>query len=435
MIIPAQRFFLLLAIPAALALPASIWPNLAYAWWSLLVAILLVALADALLSFRPLTLNITRNLDGTLPLGVWREVHLRLSHNHHRRLQLDVFDHVPEQARFKDLPQSVEILPGRSSHLTYSVEPLQRGDISFPGVQIRQHSPLGLWRRNRFLKLVDQCRIYPDFAAVSHYMLLARDNRLSQIGIVKKRRRGTGQDFHQLREYRAGDPIRQVDWKASSRTHKLITREYQEERNQEIIFLLDCGYRMRTQDDELSHFDHTLNAILLLSYVALRQGDAVGLGTFSGEPRWLTPTKGKATLKHMLNLVYDLQPGDLAPDYSHAATRLLAHQRKRALVIVISNIRDEDSDDLHSAVLLLRKHHLVMLASMREQALDDALDRPVESLQDALRVAAAHDYLQHRQQAFDAFQTSGAMSLDVPPRKFSVAMVNRYLEVKASGQF
>lgn len=435
MLIPARRFFLLLAVPAVLALPASIWPAIASGWWILLACVLFIALIDAALSFLPLTLRVERKLNASLPLGVWREVGLCLSHNGERRQRLEVFDHVPEQMRFRGLPHSIEIPPGRSDEFSYSVEPLQRGEMTFPGVQIRQYSPLGLWRRNHFLKETDRCRIYPNFASVSHYALLARDNHLSRIGIHKKRRRGAGQDFHQLREYRAGDPMRQVDWKASSRVHKLITREYQEERDQEVIFLLDCGYRMRTQDGELSHFDHTLNAILLLAYVALHRGDAVGLGTFSGEPRWLAPLKGMGALNHILKLIYDLQAGDLAPDYSRAATQLLARQRKRALVIVISNIRDEDSNDLQDALLLLRKRHLVMLASMRERALDEVLSKPVESLEDALRVSATHDYLHHRQRAFEAFQASGAISLDVHPQALSVAMVNRYLEIKSSGQF
>ena len=136
-------------------------------------------------------------------------------------------------------------------------------------------SVLGLWKKNIIQPLKSEVRNYPNFSSVMKYSLLATDQRLNQMGILKKRRRGEGLNFHQLREYRDGDSLRQIDWNATARTHKLISRDYQEERDQQIIFLVDCGRRMLAHDDQLSHFDHTLNAILLLSHVALRQGDAV----------------------------------------------------------------------------------------------------------------------------------------------------------------
>ncbi len=127
--------------------------------------------------------------------------------------------------------------------------------------------------------------------------------------------------------------------------------------------MLDCGHRMMAKDDDLSHFDHTLNALLLLSYVALRQGDAVGLMTFSGEDqRWFSPRKGQHNVQNILNTVYDLQPSTSSPDYSKAATDLLIRHKKRALVIILTNTRDEDSDDLLPAINILKKRHLVLLA-------------------------------------------------------------------------
>jgi uncharacterized protein (DUF58 family) len=139
-------------------------------------------------------------------------------------------------------------------------------------------------------------RVFPNFARIAHYTLLATDNRLSQIGILQRRRRGEGMEFQQLRDYRQDDAPRQIDWKASARVGRLISRDYQDERDQQIVFLLDCSARMRARDGDLSHFDHTLNALLLLAYVALRQGDAVGLATFGHPgPRVLPPRKSVAT--------------------------------------------------------------------------------------------------------------------------------------------
>src|SRR5690606_26842305 len=170
-------------------------------------------------------------------------------------------------------------------------------------------------------------KVYPDFMAIAAYTILATDNHTSQMGIKKKPRRGTGLEFQQLREYRRGDSLRQLDWKATARRQQLISREYQDERDQQIVLLIDSGRRMRTRDDELSHFDHALNAVLLVSYIALRQGDSVSVMSFGENHRWLPPQKGAGQIKNLLNGMYDLQAENCAPDYTKAAEKLAVLQQ------------------------------------------------------------------------------------------------------------
>ena len=238
-----------------------------------------------------------------------------------------------------------------------------------------------------------------------------------------------------MREYREGDTLRQIDWKATARTTRLISREYQDERDQQVVLLIDCGRRLAAQDGELSHFDHVLNAALLLAYVSLRQGDAVGFMTMSNEPpRYLSPRKSAATVSLMLNRVYDLQPTLLTPDYYAAAVELMLRLKKRALVVILSNLRDEDDDTLLPALRLLGRRHLVLFASLRENLLSRALTARVNSFDRALTHAAAADYLRVRELAFRRFKHSGALCLDVEPEQLPVALVNRYLDIKSGGR-
>jgi uncharacterized protein (DUF58 family) len=295
-------------------------------------------------------------------------------------------------------------------------------------------SVLGLWKKNITQPLLSEVKNYPNFSSVMKYTLLATDQRLNQMGILKKRRRGEGLDFHQLREYRDGDSLRQIDWKATARTHKLISRDYQEERDQQVIFLVDCGRRMLAHDDQLSHFDHTLNAILLLSHVALRQGDAVGLMTFSGDERWIPPRKSIGNVNSILNSIYDLQPSLKSPDYSRAATELMKRQKRRALVILITNLRDEDTAELLPALHIMRKRHLVLLASMQESAINKLLNQPVYDFESALNHASAQHYLGYRRDAHQQIDGAGVLYTDVMPQDLPINIVNRYLEVKSSGQ-
>lgn len=434
--LPARRSFWLLLANIAVALLVSIVPEWVVLWYATLGGSILLWLLDALLTLPKPKLMVERKLPQSLSVGVETTLTL-ISHNEgQRNLTLQLYDHYPASFHTHGLPIKLRLAPGENAEASYSIKPLQRGLMKFTQVQARVLSPLQLWWRNVSLPLEAEVRIYPNFAAISQYALLATDNHLSHLGIMKRRRRGEGQDFHQLREYRAGDSLRQIDWKASARMQKPVAREYQDERDQEIIFLLDCSHRMLAKDDELSHFDHTLNAILLLSHIALKQGDAVGLGTFGNNTysdRWLKPRKGQPCLNQMLNALYDLQASTQAPDFSQAATELLIRQKKRALVIVLSNLRDEDTDDLIPALHMLRNRHLLLFASMQEQALNQQLAEPVDNLEDALHYAATEHYLSARTQTLQKISAQGVLCMDVPPADLSTGLINSYLDIKRSG--
>jgi uncharacterized protein (DUF58 family) len=184
----------------------------------------------------------------------------------------------------------------------------------------------------------------------------------------------------------------------------------------------------------VAHFDHVLTALLLLAHVAQRQGDAVGLLTFAGERRWLAPRR-RAGLGPLLAVVHDLQPSLRASDYLEAARDLLARVRKRSLVVLLTDLRDEDEETLAPALRLLRKQHRVILASLREPELDQALRQPVERFEQALRLGAVEAYLAERRKAFARVEASaaGSTALDVLPAELPVALVNRYLAVKRAG--
>jgi uncharacterized protein (DUF58 family) len=277
-------------------------------------------------------------------------------------------------------------------------------------------------------------KVYPDFAPMKKYALLAGGQRLERLGIHHRRRRGQGSEFHQLREYRDGDSLRQLDWKATARMRKLISRDYQDEQDQQVVCLLDCGRRMRAMDGDLSHFDHTLAALLLLAEVALREGDAFGLLTFAGPERWLPPRKTRGTLDRLMAAVHDLHPDLQATDYLAAAQAALTRLRKRSLVVLVTNLRDEDDETLGPALRLLRRRHRVILASLREPDLDRALREPVLDFGQALRAGAIDAYQEQRRQAFARLDPRGALALDVLPAQLPVALVNRYLSIKHSGE-
>ena len=410
--------------------PASLSPL----WWGLLLTLAAVAGIDALWLHRLPSPRLERTLPGNLPLGRWSEVRLVAHHTYAQPLRLEVFDHVPAGLQFEHLPQAVELHPGEQTQFGYRLLPLVRGHFRFGLCEIGLPSPLRLWRGQRLLTLPGETRVYPDFARLYGAQLLAVDDWLSQLGVRQRPRRGLGLEFHQLREFREGDTLRQIDWKATARKRTPIAREYQDERDQQIVFLLDCGRRMRSQDGELAHFDHALNACLLLSYVALRQGDAVGLATFAGErDRFLQPVKGQAQLSALLNTVYDLDSSKRPADFAAAVDTLLARQRRRALVVLVTNLRDEDDEELLGAIKRLGRHHRVLLASLREEVLDGLRQTPVQGYEDALAYCGTVDYLNARTALHERLAAHGVPVLDARPSELGPELVSRYLAWKKAG--
>lgn len=434
MLIPAPKIFWAAIAVALAGLSVSFFEALAGAWLICLGALIAVAIADGVLAFRLPVPEAQRQVPGSLPLGVEQDIVIRLANDSTHVLYLEAFDLHPPQTTVTHLPQSVTLQAGGWSEFRYRLRPIERGDIRFERIQLHLRSPLGFWKVRRFAGQPESVRVYPDFAKLTSFALMATDHRLSQIGVLQRRRRGEGMDFHQLREYREGDVQRQIDWKASARMQRVISRDYQDERDQQIVLLLDCGRRMAARDDALSHFDHVVNSALLLAYVGLRQGDAVGLLTMSGPARWLAPRKSRATVNTILNGVYDLQPTISASDYHLAALDLMQRVRKRALVVVLSNLRDEDDDTLAPALQLLRSRHLVLFASLRENILSRALTTRVDNFDRAITHAAVADYLHSRSRMFRRMEGMGAMCVDVEPEQLPIALVNRYIEIKRSGR-
>jgi uncharacterized protein (DUF58 family) len=385
-------------------------------------------------------LRIERTLPHALALGVQRVLSLTLVNEGSQAWQVAVFDEVDPKLHFEGLPQFVDVPAASRVEIRYTVTPRQRGVVHFGVTQLRLRTLGGSAEALRTLGQPQTLHVYPNFAAVARYAWLAGDRRLAQIGIKTYAQRGMGTDFKQLSDYKMGDSIRHIDWKATLRHGKPIVREFQDERDQCVIFLLDCGRRMRADEGvssvDGSHFDQALNALMLMSYVALKDGDEVGAMTFGtppGEQRHFAPRKGSATLNALIARLHDVEPGATHSDYLLAAQDLLRVQHKRALVVLLTNFRDEDSAELQPALKLLRARHLVLVASLRERVLREVAEQPITQASQAIDVAGAHVFEQARRDAFQKVVGHDALSVDVEPHQLAVALVNRYHAVKRSG--
>jgi len=396
-IIPHRPLLWLAGLWFGLGVAVFLVPPWLPAWQGAGLLVLAAALADALAGRRRRgRITAEREIARALPVGTWQTVHLRLCGDG-TSLAGQLHDRHPPAFQAEALPLAFQVPAGRWLRVGYRLLVTERGLQVFEAIDLRLRSPLGLWLVSETLPLRSEVQV-------------------------------------QLRDYRQDDSPRRIDWKASARMGRLISREYQDERDQQIVFLLDCGGRMRVRDGDLSHFDHTLNALLLLAYVALRQGDAVGLATFAHPaPRFLPPRKSMATVNRLLKTVYDLQPTLQTPDFPAAAELLTRRLSRRALVVLVTNLRDEDDDTLVPALAHLGRRHALTLASLREPLLDDLAQTPIDDFDAALTYGAALEYRHARRRQVAALRHGGVQIVDTSPRDLPVALINHYWERKRAG--
>ena len=418
----------LLQFPSSLTDLLDIALIVAVSLWALLIVI------DFFTIRNPREPVARREMANSLAVGHKSNVHVSVRNNSERSVKMVVHDRCPLELNPKGLTIT-QLVPVRSSvSYEYSVHPIVRGNFELDFVDITNDSILGFWQRISHVPCVTSVRVYPDFAQISRYLQILLAHQTLLIGMRKQHRRGTGLDFHQLREYRQGDQLSHIDWKTTSKRRNLISREFQDERSQQLLFLVDTGKRMHSGDEISPLFDQALDAMLLLSYIALQQGDAVSVYCFGQVNRWIPEMKGLSSITRMLHRTYDLHTGTYASDYIEAAENALARHRKRSLVVMLTSFRDDDQD-LPTALRLLSTRHIVMLANLHESLIDRMYTSDVDTATSALSVLGIAKYIQERARVVAQCKGACRIVLESKPKDLPMNMVNAYWSLKRSGQF
>ena len=395
--------------------------------------VLLVAALDILFTPPPRRLEVAREVSEVLSVGARNPVTLVVVNRSRYALEAEITDEPPEPSNTDGLPVTLALPPWKERRAVYHLEPRRRGRNRFRAVHLRYRTRLGLWCRMERRPLERAVRILPDIRAVHRFDLLAMKNRLEEVGLKLWRLKGQGGEFDRLREYRREDEMRHIDWKATAKHDRLISREYTVERNQNIVFLLDAGRSMHNETDGISHLDLGLNAIVILSYIALGQGDNVSLLAFSNRiERRLGPVRGKPAIQQIVRTVYDLEPSLEASDYDLACDELLRRHRKRSLVVLVTHSLDEQHLlTIGTYLRSLITPHLLLCVFLRDRALAELADRVPATPVEAFHGAAAAELLTTQTRRIAELRDAGVFVLEVFPNELSSALINQYLDLKA----
>lgn len=395
--------------------------------------VIALALVDLWLSPRPSHLIIEREAPRILSVGASHRILIRVHNSSSNPIVFEIYDHPPSDCTSEKLPVRSTLSGNRHDSFEYRFVPNRRGTPRFFLFEIRIRSRLGLWGLTERRSSEETVRVYPNLRTVETLELLVPRNRNSFEGLKVGRLRGEGGEFDRLREYRRDDELRRVDWKASAKHLSLVSREYRIERNQHVLILLDCGRTMGNVGGGMTHLDRALGASVVLSHLALGQGDYVSLVAFSDRiERSLGPIRGKPAIQTLLQQTFDLEPRQVESDYQRACEEALRRQRRRALVILLTHALDEQ----HLRVLepyarLLSSSHLMLLLLIEDTEVTELAESVPVGVSGAFATGAAAEMVRAKKLQIVQLRRTGARVFETVPETLSPVLVNQYLELKA----
>jgi uncharacterized protein (DUF58 family) len=428
-VIPTRTLVILVAGPAVLGLLAAFVPAFVVPMLALDFALLVVALLDALANLIG-SVSASREVPPVQAVGRPFEVTVRVMNTGRRALTLRLTDDAPGAP--EGLPATLSLPRDRIGSATYKTSVNRRGEHRFGPISVRWRSYLGLWERQVRLDVASAVRIYPDFAQLRHYGLRARADE-NRMPVRTRRRPGGENEFERLRPYVPGDPYRHIDWRATARRGDFVTREFGQEVNQNLIFLIDAGRMMSARNGALTSFDHALNAALMMGQIALRHGDRVGILVFDRKVRaWIPPKGGSRAGSRLIRGTYDVFPSLEEPDYALAFRHLATHVRRRSLVVLLTAVVDEvNADVAHTLVRALAGRHLPLCAWLRDTEIEQLAHADAPTVGDAYVRSAAAELVAWRERSLLRVRQAGALVVDVSPDQLTTSLIGRYLEVKA----
>ncbi|MFA0741855.1 MAG: hypothetical protein DFNUSKGM_001973 [Candidatus Fervidibacter sacchari] len=387
------------------------------------------------------SLRCERKVSEVMEISAQSEVNIVVANPTNLPLMVAVKDEPPSDFQWdaptkrpdQILPLLSTLLPPRSRvSLRYLVTPMRRGEFKFGEVNLRLSTPLMfVWLPVRY-PLPQTVRVLPNLAQARKYALLMRKVRMREMGFRPIPLKGAGTEFSSLRDYLPDDDPRWIDWNATARRGRLVSKEFELERGQNIVAILDAGRVMATRLDGLTKLDHAVNAAAFVLFIAHNLEDRVGLMIFSDRiQRWLPPSKGVRQWESILEALRQVEPQLVEANYASAFAHLLQNLPRRSLLLIFTDLIDPDtSEALITHAKLLAEKHLVIVVALSDYELRSLLAEPIDETSDLYRQAAAVAVLNDRLRAVAQLRESGVNVLDTSPEALFNALLEHYLLAK-----
>ena len=436
MILPTPRALVVLACAAPIGLLGFLSPLALDLMLGVDVALFLAVWSDARLAVDPVRLSVSRVAQDSFSVGQHVAFSYRWGNPSVRTARLLIRETRPRLLGGVMPSRRIVIEAKSMARENQLAVPVLRGRETAGWFAIRSHGPLGLGQRQRRVKHEWAVIVFPSLPVSRLKASIAEATRRREAGLRQLRRLGAGRQFESLREWVPGDDTRHIDWKASARRNKVIARQFEDERRQQVLLVLDAGRLLTTEVAGRARMEYVVQAALSLALAATRHDDNIGVMTLADEVmHYVTPQRGRRGLRQVLEVLSVVQPRLVESDYPAGFRYLAVRNRKRALTVFFTDVIDRSaSEALVANVGSLRPRHLPLVVTLRNPELDQVAEARPLTVAAAYRKAAAEELLSARDEALTRMRRSGAVVLDVPPERASAAVVEKYLELKRRGR-
>ncbi len=432
----SKRFFVLLFSLSIVFVVSFFVPNL-YSVSKLLFYILAGSLLiDIFFLYRNKTgIEAERILPEKLSNGDYNNIEILLRNRYRLKTRLKVIDELPVQWQRRDFEIYQSLDPSQEVKLTYQVRPTERGEYHFGNLNVFVSTLLGLVARRQQFSAEAMVPNYPSFLQLKKYDFIAFSNRLKFFGLKKIRRIGHTMEFEQIKEYVAGDDVRNINWKATAKKNDLMVNQFQDEKSQPVYSVIDKGRVMKMPFNYLSLLDYAVNATLVISNIALKKQDKAGMFTFSRkvEDRVVAQRKS-AQMNLILETLYNITTDFSESDFSRLYVDIKRNVKQRSLLLLYTNF--ETMDALHrqlSYLQAINKHHLLVVVFFENTELVDFAHQKADNTQQIFEKTIAEKFIYEKKLIVNELHKYGIQSILTAPENLTVNTINKYLEIKARG--
>ncbi|HVM18374.1 MAG TPA: DUF58 domain-containing protein [Egibacteraceae bacterium] len=439
----------LAVLAAAGALVVAFGPATAAVSVAVNIVVAVVWLVDLVLAPRPHTVAVARDTPGVVALGGHADITWSVRNPLRRTLRVRIADELAPSLHAEERRAAVRVPALGRAHAGTRIRPQRRGLFTLDAMTVRTFGPMGVAARQARVPVRSALRVYPSFRSRQEAELRLSRSRVLQVGLRAAQGRGGGTEFDSLREYTVDDEFRRIDWSATARARKPIVRTYRAERNQTVMVLLDTGRTMAGRvavstgavgasapADTVPRLDHAMDAVMMMTAVATRLGDRVGLVAFGDRVRGVvSPGSGRGQLRSVTEAMYRLEPQLAESDYRGAFVETITRFRRRAMLVVLTELAEHTvAETLLPALPLVVRNHLVVVAAVRDPEVDHWARAVPTEAGSAFRKAAAVQALDRRRRTVARLRGLGAVVIDAVPGRLAPELADAYLKVKSTGR-
>jgi uncharacterized protein (DUF58 family) len=410
---------------------------------------ILIALLDATYApvrLRGISVGLPRTVRMTRDRESYLELDLTNAHMQARTLRLGLplpcEISSPQEELLVVLPEGAKALS-----LLWPCTPLKRGQFYINRCHLETKSPLGLWAFRDLREVTCEIRVYPNLTRERNNLAALFLNR-GGYGIHARRQHGKGREFEKLREYIPGDGFDEIHWKATAKRRHPITKVFQIERTQEVYVIIDTSRLSArpavAKDDPHagghgalyindSCLERFIAAALVLGLAAQKQGDLFGMLTFSDSVHaFLRARGGKSHYSACREKLFSLHPRMVNPDYEELSTFVGLKLRRRALIILLTNLDDPVlAESFMRTMDLMGRHHLVMVNMLRPAGARPIFSNPnITSSEEIYNELSGHTLWHYLREIESTLTRHGIHFTLLDHERLCVDLVSQYMNVK-----